>query len=192
MIETVKVFHYKIVAERPIDQLQSFASHHRLRVFCNKGTTCVTCGKVGTRLIQGEGRGRTHWDIYTDDLYPLTVDHIIPRSLGGCDELENLQPMCAGCNFKKGNGIKSYSIEGEWIPKGYVKCSYIEDLTSLIGKSLFKRVVHGRRQRRYLRECGVLTELVFNEKLKRVDAVIDGRSETLISFKNLFIPQESL
>ena len=33
----------------------------------------------------------------------LTVDHIKPRSLGGTDELDNLQILCRQCNSRKGS-----------------------------------------------------------------------------------------
>lgn len=39
----------------------------------------------------------------------LTVDHIIPKSLGGTDEMGNLRTLCQPCNGKRGNtanGIK--------------------------------------------------------------------------------------
>ena len=31
----------------------------------------------------------------------MTIDHIIPQSLGGSNELKNLQAMCKECNVKK-------------------------------------------------------------------------------------------
>ena len=34
---------------------------------------------------------------------PMTVDHIIPKTLGGRDSWENLVCSCARCNNKKGN-----------------------------------------------------------------------------------------
>jgi hypothetical protein len=37
------------------------------------------------------------------DFGDATVDHIIPVSMGGTDEIENLVPCCRVCNSKKGN-----------------------------------------------------------------------------------------
>lgn len=98
--EEFSIFKYKFVKEIPLTSLnlKHFQNHHRLKVFCQKGTKCVNCNKVGTRLILGNGRGQLHWDIYTDDGKPITVDHIIPKSKGGGEELENKQPMCYYCN----------------------------------------------------------------------------------------------
>ena len=38
----------------------------------------------------------------------LTVDHVIPRSKGGTDHIENLQLLCGYCNSTKGNRDMSY------------------------------------------------------------------------------------
>ena len=37
----------------------------------------------------------------------LTVDHIVPRTQGGGDALENLQLLCAACNSTKGTGTQA-------------------------------------------------------------------------------------
>jgi hypothetical protein len=187
MITTTKVFHYKILKERLLADLKTFSSHPRLRVFYHKGTTCVTCGKIGTRLIQGEGRGGNHWDIYTDDLYPLTVDHIIPKSLGGSDDLDNLQPMCAGCNFKKGNGTKPYS-GGDFIPNGYYKCSLLEDLTPLIGKQVWKRKPtgkNGKSKKVYM--FGTVSDITINPQTKKISATVAEKPGVFFNLNSLFI-----
>ena len=36
----------------------------------------------------------------------MTKDHILPRSKGGANRLENYQPMCSKCNCKKGDRIE--------------------------------------------------------------------------------------
>ncbi len=37
----------------------------------------------------------------------FTVDHIVPRSRGGSDHLDNLQLLCGACNSTKGNGSQA-------------------------------------------------------------------------------------
>jgi hypothetical protein len=190
MIETTKVFQYRILKELPIDHLANFKHHPRLTVFYHKGTTCVQCNKTGTRLIKGEGRGGQHWDIYTDDLYPLTVDHIIPKSRGGGESLDNKQPMCAGCNFKKGNGEKSYS-RGDWVPAGFYKCSLLEDPNLLLGKPVWKRTPKSNSNRKHkkLYHFATCSGITINPQTKRMAATVVEKHGVLFDLKTLFVSQ---
>jgi hypothetical protein len=102
-------FGYKILKTLPLAALENFKKHRRLQVFFYKGCTCVSCGKVGTHLALGEDkRGGKHLDLYDDEGNAFTIDHILPKSKGGPNTLDNLQPMCKTCNEDKGNGDKPF------------------------------------------------------------------------------------
>lgn len=64
-------------------QVSNFRKSHR-----NLGTLCAVCNSVG--------------GVRKRDM-KLTVDHIIPKNLGGSNRAKNLIVMCAGCNEKKNN-----------------------------------------------------------------------------------------
>lgn len=38
----------------------------------------------------------------------VTIDHVVPLSLGGVDTIDNIQPLCKPCNSKKGQQVIDY------------------------------------------------------------------------------------
>jgi hypothetical protein len=46
--------------------------------------------------------------VQQDDDIVLQADHIIPLSLGGHDEIENIQPLCHACNSSKNATVHNY------------------------------------------------------------------------------------
>ena len=50
-----------------------------------------------------------------DDGVKLVVDHKVPQSWGGGNELENLQPLCEECNAGKRDYFQTYDVHAEKI-----------------------------------------------------------------------------
>jgi 5-methylcytosine-specific restriction endonuclease McrA len=99
-------FTFKLEASISLVNSEFGAEHRRLRVFHLNGLECSNpaCRNVGTRLIQGiDKAGGIHWDVYTDSLILMNVDHYIPRHHGGSNYIKNLQPLCQNCNCLKGD-----------------------------------------------------------------------------------------
>jgi len=78
-----------------------------LRCFRAHGTNCARCGIKGIYfLLERDAReNRFSLRLYAQSEsgveIPMTVDHIKPKSKGGKDNLNNLQPLCYLCNQVK-------------------------------------------------------------------------------------------
>ncbi len=182
----VQYFKYKIVGEEPISEIENYKSHNRLRVFYEKGVECVKCGIIGTKIIKGEdAKGNIHTDVTTDDYYPLTVDHIVPKSKGGSDRIDNLQPMCCLCNWEKGNGEKGYSgREGiKKYPSGYTSDPKSKPkVGDFVWRKSGKKFV----------PFGIVSEILINDKhpKKALSIKIDGKLDSVYDI-NQFIVGEN-
>ena len=63
------------------------------------GNKCLCCEKSG-------------------DAIKLTIDHIVPISKGGENNIDNIQPLCLSCNASKGDKTINYPLDD------YDKCLY--------------------------------------------------------------------
>ncbi len=77
-------------------------------------TKCLCCGLQGQFFaleISSRGEFQAHLNLYGYNEFgeevALTVDHIIPRSMGGINSVENIQILCAECNQLKADKILS-------------------------------------------------------------------------------------
>lgn len=62
-------------------------SRLRTEVVARHGTVCWICGEPITGLV--------------------SLDHVVPRSKGGSDDVENLRPAHFGCNSARGNRMRA-------------------------------------------------------------------------------------
>jgi len=85
----------------------------RYKTFFTKGYSCCQCGIKGIYFALETTLGskilKYHLNLYAinkkgEDIL-MTKDHIIPKSKGGINHLDNYQTMCCNCNAKKGNNI---------------------------------------------------------------------------------------
>lgn len=66
----------------------------RLAVFDRDEWRCGLCGRrSGEPYTNSRGKPA---------LTSLEVDHIVPRSKGGTNDMDNLQTLCSSCNGRKG------------------------------------------------------------------------------------------
>ena len=108
---------FKFLVKHPVrvvlDGEEIKANSQRLQLFYTKGFKCVVCGAEGKFfiMVRAEKEKRFHLELIgeTPDgkLVMMTKDHIVPKSLGGKDELENYQTMCTTCNVAKGNALET-------------------------------------------------------------------------------------
>lgn len=85
----------------------------RIYLYAAKGVTCVHCGKQGMFFAAEKTKDqltpKCHLNLYhinkAGKETMITVDHIVPKSKGGGNEMSNLQPLCIECNGRKGNTI---------------------------------------------------------------------------------------
>jgi len=83
----------------------------RLVTFKTRGTKCCVCGIEGVFFsVEKPIRDRTaksyHINLYTEvngGHRLITADHIVARSDGGSNRIENMQTMCCICNGNKGS-----------------------------------------------------------------------------------------
>lgn len=92
-----------------IDEYYVNISSLRLKSFFLHGTNCSCCENKADFFAVERGTGTNtpyHLNLYGLDKYGaeilFTHDHILARSLGGSDTLDNTRTSCGPCNWKKG------------------------------------------------------------------------------------------
>lgn len=96
-----------------VDNITVNMRSQRYQVFFKHGIDCVCCGLKGKYFWLEQNKyqqGMTyHFNLYGIDddgnEVQLTKDHIIPKSKGGKNYVDNYQTMCDRCNMNKADKI---------------------------------------------------------------------------------------
>ena len=79
---------------------------------------CWSCGCEADRWIADRGRNNQQgypvlnlYGVKDDCIVLINRDHIIPKSLGGVDDNENLRPACEVCNGSRGNTLTDEELQ---------------------------------------------------------------------------------
>jgi hypothetical protein len=98
---------------------KKIARNTRVRGFVqvDGSCTCVQC-KITSKFAakyrhRCERRGAHHDLVYVKETGKygiMTVDHILPKSLGGGNQQTNYRVMCDDCNSRRGNQLKYWEF----------------------------------------------------------------------------------
>lgn len=98
----------RLVESRLRDQFGVFAEiHHRTDVPRRTDQGKLPNYRTHRHTLYGRQEGHCGGCRVLFPFRNLTVDHVVPRSKGGTDALENLQLLCGACNSTKGAGTQA-------------------------------------------------------------------------------------
>jgi len=104
---------YDVVIDGKVVSIPVTMESHRYQLFAEKGIVCKKCGLKGTYFALERHKdvdNKYHFNLYGITKYGeevmLTKDHIVPRSKGGKNNLDNYQTLCVKCNSKKSDSVE--------------------------------------------------------------------------------------
>jgi len=105
---------------------------------------CASCGVEGVKMILDLNYGdlSPHFNLYAEEngrLLLMSKDHIIPKSKGGADKLDNYVTMCSVCNNLKGD----YELTLQ-------ECRRLREIynnENKLPRKKIKELIHGMREK---------------------------------------------
>ena len=97
-----------LVESRLRDQFQMFAEiHHRTDIPRRTDLGKLPNYRTHTHTLYGKQEGNCGGCRMFFPFRNFEVDHVIPRTKGGSDHIDNLQLLCGACNRAKGTGTQA-------------------------------------------------------------------------------------
>lgn len=120
--------------------------------------TCFYCGKIAT-----------------------TIDHVVPKAMGGSSRKDNLVPACKSCNSNKSDMPKDIFIK------------FLEFCKKIGQKRPLNKLSRTQRKMmkyRFLKETGIQlhTQCGFTEEIKTITLPREERLKALQDLGNLSVP----
>lgn len=99
-------------------QVSSCSGWPLFETYKGKPIRCWSCGCEADRWIADRGKNNLQghpvlnlYGVRDGAIVLMNRDHIIPKSLGGVDDLANLRPACEVCNGGRGNTLTPEEIQ---------------------------------------------------------------------------------
>jgi hypothetical protein len=104
--------------EHPLgEEIQVWVKSYRVSTFKHQPLTCVRCGAQAThfelQFFPEQTQAKYAYGLlpFSDNHEMLTVDHVVPRSMGGPSHSGNSQILCTSCNKRKDNDLSDVTPE---------------------------------------------------------------------------------
>lgn len=102
-------------------QFHGFSIHPqslRYMTFWQKGLECAECGRKGSYFTLDKSSkeyngDRRHFNLYAEDGMLMVKDRIIPKEMGGCQKVSNLQTLCEECSRRKRMQVRDIMQAGQ-------------------------------------------------------------------------------